>query len=229
MRALLAAVVLLGACAEGIDEQWELRHDRIIAVRANPPGILPGETSTIDALIGSKEASPVEAPPEGATVISPMSLAGIVRPDSGAWVVTAPDEAKLAVAREELGLEPGAPVPLTVGVSYRQQTLLGFKTVYLGEARQNPVLEDMMIAGAVAPSGQTQLVVPILTDIPLSVKGEDPDVVNWLTSCGTMHDFDLPKAYLRVEKEDPMEGDLGVVLRKADGGVAWRVWPIRAE
>jgi hypothetical protein len=225
--ALIAAVVLLGACTEGIDEQWELRHDRIIAVRANPPGILSGETSTIDALIGSKEASPVERAPEVATVISPTSLAGIVRPDAGTWVVTAPDEAKLAAARTELGLPAGAPVPLTVGVSYAQQTLLGFKTVFLGEARQNPVLEDMMIAGAAPP--QTQIVVPILTDVPLSVKGEDPDVVNWLTSCGTMHDFDLPKAYLRVEKEDPMEGDLAVVLRKADGGVAWRVWPIRAE
>lgn len=225
--AAIALVALLGACTEGIDEQWELRHDRIIAVRATPPGILPGETATIDALIGSKEASPVEAPPEAATVISPTSLAGLVRPDAGRWVVTAPDEARLVAAREELGIEPGAPVPLTVGVSYAQQTLVGFKTVFLGEARQNPVLEDMMIAGAAPP--QTEIVVPILTDVPLSVKGEEPDVVNWLTSCGTMHDFDLPKAYLRVEKEDPMEGDLAVVLRKADGGVAWRIWPIRAE
>lgn len=226
--ALIAAVVTLGACAGDIDEQWQLDHDRIIAVRATPPGILSGETSVIDALLGFKGGDPpVEANPEVATVISPMSLAGAVRPDAGKWVVTAPDEAQLAAARTELGLPAGAPVPLSVGVSYAQQTLLGFKTVYLGEARQNPVLEDMMIAGAAPP--QTEIVVPILTDVPLSVKGEDPDVVNWLTSCGTMHDFDLPKAYLRVEKEDPTEGDLAVVLRKVDGGVAWRVWPIRAE
>jgi hypothetical protein len=229
VKALLALVIVLGACAGDVDEQWELRHDRIIAVRATPPGILSGETSVLDALVGSKESSPVEAPPEAATVISPMSLAGIVRPDAGTWIVVAPDEAKLAAARTELGLAADAPVPLTVGVSYAQQTLLGIKTVYLGEARQNPALEDMMIAGAVAPSGQTSVVVPLLTDVPLSVKGEDPDVVNWLTSCGTMHDFDLPKAYLRVEKEDPTEGDLAVVLRKTDGGVAWRVWPIHAE
>lgn len=227
MKAAVAALVLLGACADGIDEQWELRHDRIIAVRATPPGILPGETSVIDALVGSVDAAPVESPPEAATVISPMSLAGAVRFDSGKWVVTAPDEAALAAARTELGLMAGAPVPLSVGVSYAQQTLLGFKTVYLGEARQNPMLEDMMIAGAAPP--QTEIVVPLLTDVPLSVKGEDPDVVNWLTSCGTMHDFDLPKAYLRVEKEDPTEGNLAVVLRKVDGGVAWRVWPIHAE
>lgn len=228
MKALVAVVVLLGACASDIDEPWQLDHDRIIAVRATPPGILPGETSVIDALIGFKGGDPpVEAPPEAAIVISPMSLASAVRPDAGTWVVTAPDEAKLAAARTELGLMPGAPVPLVVGVSYAQQTLTGFKTVYLGEARTNPVLEDMMIAGAAPP--QTEVVVPILTDVPLSVKGMDPDVVNWLTSCGTMHDFDLPNAYLRVEKDDPTEGDLAVVLRKTDGGVAWRVWPIRAQ
>ena len=225
--AILSAVVLLGACAGDVDQQWQLDHDRIIAVRATPPGILAGETSVIDALVGAKGTSPVEAPPEAATVVSPMSLQGIVRPDAGRWIVVAPDEARLAAARTELGLPAGAPVPVSIGVSYAQQTLLGFKTVVLGEARANPALEDMMIAGAAPP--QTAVVVPALTDVPLSVKGEDPDVVNWLTSCGTMHDFDLPKAYLRVEKADDQEGDLAVVLRKRDGGVAWRVWPIHAE
>ena len=29
--------------------------------------------------------------------------------------------------------------------------------------------------------------------------------------------------------EDPIEGDLAVVVRAANGGVAWRVWSIRAE
>jgi hypothetical protein len=50
-----------------------------------------------------------------------------------------------------------------------------------------------------------------------------------LTSCGTMHDFDLPQAYLRVETDDPQAGELGVVLRDAHGGVAWKVWPVKAE
>ena len=44
-----------------------------------------------------------------------------------------------------------------------------------------------------------------------------------------MHDFDLPQAYLRVELEDPASGELAVVRRDPRGGVAWRVWPIRAE
>jgi hypothetical protein len=66
-------------------------------------------------------------------------------------------------------------------------------------------------------------------DVPLVVDFDDTYTVNWLTSCGTMHDFDLPRAYLRVEPEDPHAGALGVVVRDARGGVAWRLWPISAE
>jgi hypothetical protein len=148
-------------------------------------------------------------------------------PDAGKWVVSAPSADQLVAARAELGLPAGAPVPLSIGVSYAGGTLLAFKTVFLGEARANPVLEEMLIDGVAAPA--TDIVVQPLADVPLSVKAQDPDVVNWLTSCGTMHDFDLPQAYLRVEKDDPTEGQLGVVLRKVDGGVAWRLWPIHAE
>ena len=71
--------------------------------------------------------------------------------------------------------------------------------------------------------------VGIEVDFPLSVEAVEADDVNWLTSCGTMHDFDLPQAYLRVELEDPVAGELAVIRRDERGGVVWRVWPIRAE
>ncbi|MBA3463288.1 MAG: hypothetical protein H0T46_25255 [Deltaproteobacteria bacterium] len=227
MRAALIGLVALSACTGDVDEQWQLDHDRIIAVRATPPGILPGETSVLDGLYGSKGGRPVELAPQLAAVVSPERFQTALRRESGQWIVTAPDAAALAGARVELGLAADAPVPLQIGVSYADQTLLGVKTVYLGVSRQNPVLEDMLIDGAAPP--QAEIVVPQLTDVPLSVKADEADIVNWLTSCGTMHDFDLPQAYLRVEKEDPQEGDLAVVLRKADGGIAWRVWPIRVQ
>ena len=79
-----------------------------------------------------------------------------------------------------------------------------------------------------APS--TALTVGKRIDVPLAVSASDVDFdVTWVTSCGTMHDFDLPQAYLRVETEDPQEGEIGVVLRDAHGGVAWKVWSIKAE
>jgi hypothetical protein len=44
-----------------------------------------------------------------------------------------------------------------------------------------------------------------------------------------MHDYDLHSAYLTVDPEDPQDGELALVVRKPNGGVAWRIWPIRAE
>jgi hypothetical protein len=53
--------------------------------------------------------------------------------------------------------------------------------------------------------------------------------VMWLTSCGTMHDFDLAHAVLRVEPGDPHDGELVLVVRDLEGGASWRAWPIRAR
>jgi hypothetical protein len=67
-------------------------------------------------------------------------------------------------------------------------------------------------------------------DVHMSVTADDSvDKVNWLTSCGTMHDFDLHAAYLHVLPADPQEGELALVLRDAKGGVTWQTWPIHAE
>jgi hypothetical protein len=100
--------------------------------------------------------------------------------------------------------------------------------VYLGVSAENPVLDDMTVNGVDAEA-TSELVVGKLVDVPLSVAAGEEDLVNWLTSCGTMHDFDLPQAYLRVEEEDMTEGNLAVVVRGELGGIAWKVWPIRAE
>ena len=53
--------------------------------------------------------------------------------------------------------------------------------------------------------------------------------VEWLSSCGTLHDFDLPDAYVKIEKDDPLSGEFGVVLRNQAGGVVWEIWPILAQ
>jgi len=225
----VAAIALAAvACTDELDPPWQLDHDRIVAVRATPPAIEPGGRAELDALIALAGGMTSERPPEAAIVVSPMSLAGAVAPEAGAWIVTAPDAARLDAARAELRLEPGAPVPLVVGVSYQGQALTAVKTVWLGMSADNPSLDAMMIDGAPADA-RSEIVVGTLVDVPLSISADVDDDVNWLTSCGTMHDFDLPQAYLRVELEDPAAGELAVVRRDPRGGVAWRVWPIRAE
>ena len=225
MRAALL-LLLVAACTDDLDPQWQLSHDRIIAVRANPPHLsTPGETSTIDALLGHVGAPVDEKSPDAAQVVSPMALGGALTNVGGVWTVTMP--ADLGPARAELGLADGAPVPLQLGVGFAQSMLAATKTVVLGDVGANPTLDQLTVNGA-APTDP--ITVAPLTDIPLSLNADAAtEDVNWLTSCGTMHDFDLPKAYLRVELDDPQSGQLGVVLRDGHGGVAWQFWSISAQ
>jgi hypothetical protein len=233
VKYVLLLAALLAGCVDDIDEEWQLDHDRIIAVRATPPRIVSGERAILDVLVGRKGDHPLETAPAGAMVVSPESLADLVTVDSQGWGVTAPQEDRLAAARTELGLEPDAPVPLLVGVGVTDTSFpsgagpfAATKTVWLGDSAQNPTLDGLTIDGAPPPD---EIVVGKEVDVRLSVPFADPDRVRWMTSCGTMHDFDLPDAYLRVELDDPTAGDFAVVVRTADGGVAWRVWPIHAE
>jgi hypothetical protein len=224
----LAGLLGLSACAGESDPPWQLDHDRIVAVRATPPGLAAGDRATLDALLAAKGGKTSVAVPELATVVSPASLAGALGFSGGAWVVTAPSEAQLAAARAELKLDPGAPVPLVVGVSYASGALVATKAIALGAPAPNPTLTSVMLDAR--PAGTAELVIGKLVDVPLAIDVDDEDYdVTWLTSCGTMHDFDLPRAYLTVEADDPVAGELAVVLRDAKGGVAWNVWPIRAE
>lgn len=234
---LLVIAALVAGCNDDVDLPWELDHDRIIAVRATPPRIEAGAQAELDALIGRKGDRPTTELPAAAMVVSPESLADTLALDGGRWIVTAPGSARLDEVRLELGLPPGAPVPVVVGVAVLGTTfpsgevaegLAATKTVWLGESGANPVLDSAEVDG-VTTAAVPELVVGREVDVPLAVGFEETDDVNWLTSCGTMHDYDLPAAYLRVEPEDPTEGHLAVVVRTPNGGVAWQVWPIRAE
>jgi hypothetical protein len=227
--AYVAAFVAAG-CTGDLDPPWQLDHDRIIAVRATPPGILAGESSTLDALLGAKGGPTRVAAPELAAVVSPASLSDALAFDGSRWVVTAPSEQRLAQVRAELMLAADAPVPLRIGVSYAGQTLVATKVIDLGRAASNPSLVSMNMKIDDAPAGSAEIVVEPLVKVPLSIDADDAQFdVTWLTSCGTMHDFDLPNAYLKVEAEDPTTGELAVVVRDAGSGVSWNVWPIHAQ
>jgi hypothetical protein len=168
-------------------------------------------------------------------VTSPPSLSDVLKLEGGQWVVTAPGEDRLAAARAELKLDPGAAVPLELVVSYAGGTLSAAKRVDLGASAVNPSLTTMHMtidgqAVAGQPPSPSEIVVPPLVMVPLSIDADDAAFdVTWLTSCGTMHDFDLPNAYLKVEADDPQSGELAVVLRDSAAGVAWAVWPIHAQ
>jgi hypothetical protein len=142
--------------------------------------------------------------------------------------VTAPGDDRLAAARSELGLDAGAPVPLRLRVSFADSGLVALKIVWLGQHSDNPVIDPVMFDGMNALA-VSQLSVAIGVDIPLQVNFDETYNINWLTSCGTMHDFDLAKAHLRVEPEDPRAGSFAIVVHDTLGGVDWHVWPITAQ
>jgi hypothetical protein len=223
-------LAVLAACGGDLDQPWDLDHDRIVAIRAEPPSILSGETSKLDGLLSGKGTPTSETSPLQVIVVQPESLkSALSQAPDGSWIVTAPDEPTLAAARTELGLEATDPVPLQLGVAFTA-TLAGVKTVQLGATAPNPTLGVMQFDGAAIPPPGTELVVGALVDVPMSVEALDTDDVNWLTSVGEMHDFDLPSAYLRVEEDNELsEGELAIVLRDDRGGVTWQVWPIRVE
>lgn len=223
MKYLALAALILAACTDDTDPPWQLDHDRIIAVRATPPHLAAGEHAVIDGLVGAKGAAVREGAPDEVTLLSAY---GTVARDGTQWRVTAPDDATLARARADQALPAGAPVPLVLDARYG-----GFhatKTVWLGSAAANPAMTDIDVNQQGEPTAPITITPD--TKVPMSIALDDEHYdVTWLSSCGTMHDFDLPTAYLRIEKDDPTAGQLVLVVRDASGGVNWKIWSIGAN
>ncbi|MDB4953621.1 MAG: hypothetical protein JWO36_1190 [Myxococcales bacterium] len=232
MRVLV--LVMLGGCLGDIDPAWQLDHDRIIAVRATPPHIAVGEVANLDALIAHKGGpTDLEAPIGATAVLSnpPADLFTAVHFDLTKWEIDGRlvTEAQLDIARAELKLDAGAPVPLRVTFQFPDAGMLHLiadKTIYLGDSRDNPAMPPVTINGA--PPGAS-LTIPIDVDVPMQVDTDPTYTVNWLTSCGTMHDDDQHHAFIHVLPADPKSGELAVVIRDRSGGVVWQVWPIVAQ
>jgi hypothetical protein len=221
----ILVAVLAAGCTE-TTPQWQLEHDRVIAVRATPPHIPAGERSDLDVLITTLGG-------DGPEVVAPMFAQGapgfesaVIHAETG-WAVIAPDEATLAAAREAMGLEPGAPVPLTVGlaVTAGETDLAAIKTVYLGDEGDNPELGDVTIDGEPA---RDDMVVPTGEEIELTIDADDElEKVDWLSSVGDLTDFNDALGHL--EAPEAMDGFVAVVKRDLVGGVVWGYWAVAAE
>jgi hypothetical protein len=230
-------VLALVGCGGDLDPPWQLDHDRIVAIRANPPAVMSGETSTVDGLLAVKGGPVEERAPDVAIVVSPRALADALVFANGTWSITGPDEATLQRGRDELGIAAGMPVPLQIGACFAGDAcadqsapqLVGLKNVTLGLQQQNPMMPPIEINGAIAPAPGSEIVVDATAEVPLRTEIADTDEVNWLTSAGTMHDDDLPMARITFEEEDPLEGQLALVLRDDKGGVTWQLWTLRAQ
>jgi hypothetical protein len=232
---VIVTAALLAACDDTVPV-WELDNDRIIAVRATPPHVPAGGRATLDALITSMGAGPSIAAPMLAAVVPnapdqpvPAALVDAVALEAGVWTVVAPDAATLDALRTELGLMPGVPIAIRVGmtIGFATGPLAATKVVTLGDTGDNPVLGDVTVNGAAPADGMT---VPPDTDVALHAAAAETDEVDWLTSVGDLTDGDDPDATLNHDSTDdpppPTTGHLAVVKRDATGGVTWAFWTI---
>jgi hypothetical protein len=228
----IVAAITAG-CANNTAPRWELRHDRIIAVRTTPAHVSAGGTQKIDAFVTSTDAGvAVELPIVAAAAPgTPASLAGSVVADgSGGWQVVAPDETTLDAARNELGIAAGAPIPLELQAEFEVggQQLGATKTTWLGDSLDNPMVGNVTVDSAPPPA--MLIVVPFDQEVMLAVDTDPMFAVNWLTSCGSLNNDDNEHAaILHVRPGDSTSGELAVVVRDTSGGVAWKSWPTRSQ
>lgn len=223
--AIAAAVAASAACANDTDPRWQLRHDRIVAIRTTPSHVPAGQTATIDALVTSVDGGPAVQAPSAVTAMGVPGLASAVAPDGhGGWQVTAPDAAALDAARTALSLAPGAPVPLELSLRFEVggETLTATKRAWFGDAQDNPSVGPITVDGA-APAAA--ITVPFDTDVALAIDQPAADRVNWLTSCGSLNDDDNEHSVLlHVKPDDAPAGQLVVTVRDPGDGVAWQIW-----
>jgi hypothetical protein len=203
-----AWLLLAVGCANDLDPRWQLDHDRIVAIRSTPPHVPAGGTATLDALIAHESAPTTIDKPTAAAVVTPEELASAVAPDG---TITAPADIPM-------------PIGMIVGVTFGD--LVATKDVTLGDTADNPTLGAVTIDGAPAPAAD----ISIAPDVDVQLEIDEPDMakVAWLTSCGTMHDDDEHHAFIHVNPDDPQSGELAVVVRTPDGGVAFQTWTIHA-
>jgi hypothetical protein len=215
VNARSAMFALLVGCAD-TTPPWDLTHDRVIAVRATPPGLAAGERATIDGLI-ARMAEPLEVAPASVTLASTSPVELEIHRDDGGWSITAPAEPALGAARVALGLAEGAPVPVTLTTVFAiggiQHTAT--KRVVLGSPAENPEPTVLIDGRTNTPQITTGLVTSLVTN------AADQDEVDWLTSLGTLEDADDPVGHLTVDEPGP--GTLVVVRRDPTGGVGWAV------
>lgn len=226
-----ACLLLLAGCIDPIDAQWQLDHDHVVVARATPPRIHAGDMTNLDALVAHAGGpTTIESPLEAAVARAPFPV-DLRHGDTG-WALVAPDDATLAAARPAMGLPADAPVPVDVMMSFPSGTNRALapmkvkKTVWIGEPTTNPEMPPVTIAGTPA---MDQLVVAADEDVYVSTTVPAGWRVNWLTSAGQMFQDDEPTAFLHIAPNDRQEGELACVIRDDQGGVAWKVWPIRAE
>ena len=205
-KLMLLATALLVACAD--TSETRLDHAQILAVRAEPANIAPGQRARIDILAGDSAGNVYEAVPDTLFARGNQPLATEHTPEG--WFVTAGDAPEVVTLAVTLAID-GTEWPAT-------------KKLVVAEPADNPRV-DMQIDGAFA----TEMIATAGTKPQLSAlpQGREPFTYAWYSSVGDISKYRQPEAEL--DAKDPASGHIVLVVRDAMGGVAWSIHPARVE
>lgn len=122
-------LVFLVSCTPATDPPWQLAHDRILAVRVEPPALLPGEIAGLEVLVAHRGGpTTVEVPSQLSAPGSPYFTA--VHFNIDRWEVVGPDVTEPVA----LHLELRVPGPL-----------YATKEMLLGATAANPPLPPVTV------------------------------------------------------------------------------------
>ena len=216
--AVLVGAIVLG-CAD-VATPDELDHARVLAVRADPPGIAAEQTSRLDVLATTDRAQLLQPVITRARIVGTDDTRLLER-DAQGWTVTAPSENDLARLRQGFGLAETAPIPVFVELTVEidDRLFVADKQVLLGQAHVNPSIVNVMADGQVVDQ---QMAIGRDREVSLTVETEPNDGLRyvWSSSVGELSSYRSPNAVLATDAAET--GTVLVVARDERGGVDWR-------
>jgi hypothetical protein len=225
------------AAAAGCDNTGapsELDRPRVLAVQVSPPHLAPEESAPVDVLVGRADGTVAVVAPDSVEVLSAPAgspQSGMVGHGADGWAIACPDEQVLAGLRATLGLAEGEQVPITLAleVEVEGELLTATKNVYLGNHADNPQLAGVTANGGSEEDGV--LVIGAGDEIPIAAEGAEGEgelSYAWFTSVGDI-DLYLSEAATLTASDEPIEGQLVLVVRDEQGGVIWSWRDVRVE
>lgn len=229
----LAALLAAAGCDDN-GSPAELDRPRVLAVQVSPPHLGPEESAPVDVLVGRDDGTTRVMAPDSVEVMGAPSgspVSSMVGHGPDGWAVACPDAQVLAELRGEMGLAEDDPIPigLALEVEVEGELLTATKVVYLGSQGQNPRLIGISAAGAAEEEGV--LVIAAGDEIAIAAEGAEGDSdlsYAWFTSVGDI-DLYLSEAATLTATDQPADGQLVLVVRDQQGGVAWSWRDVRVE
>lgn len=192
----------------------ELDHAQIIAVRAEPPAVMPGERARLEVLVAGPDG-PLSQPPASWSV-------------AGGGAVAVDDSGVAVVVDGDVGSDV---VWVDVEVDIGGEILRARKALVIGAGpATNPEVRALWVGDLDA--GDEPVVVGAGSTVPLAVD-MDPEpgegaLVSWYSTVGDIDRYRLADSEL-VAPPAADSGWLMVVVRDGRGGVGWRIARLRVE